>query len=192
MKTRIFSLSTVLAVTALICSPASAATSTWSADPNHSEASFTATHLMISHVTGNIPIKVATLEIPEGSNIPTSVKAELDPKGIDTRNDRRDSDLRSAHFFEVDTYPKMTFESTKISKIDGTHFTLTGNLAMHGQTHQVTLQAEFLGRNTALKEPRIAYTAKTTIDRTLWGMNYGQVIASKDIDLTIDVEAVKQ
>jgi polyisoprenoid-binding protein YceI len=41
-------------------------------------------------------------------------------------------------------------------------------------------------------EPHIAYTAAGSIDRTEWGMTYGTFIASKEIDLTIDIEAVKQ
>ena len=41
-------------------------------------------------------------------------------------------------------------------------------------------------------EPRIAYTADATIDRTQWGMTYGIPVVSKDIDLHIEVEAAKQ
>lgn len=189
---RSFSIPAAIAA-ALLPAAAGAATATWVADPVHSSASFTATHLAISHVNGIIPIKSATLEIPDGSNIPTGVKAVLDPAGVDTRNGMRDNDLRSEHFLEVATYPKMTFESTKIMKTDDKHFIIDGNLTMHGQTHPVTLKAEFLAKGPGMRgEPHIAYTAAGSIDRTQWGMNYGTFVASKEIDLTIDVEAVKQ
>ncbi len=163
---------------------------TFVADPVHSSANFTAVHFGISHVTGIIPIKSSSVEVNEGSNIPTSAKATLDPVGVDTRNDRRDSDLKSPHFFDVATYPAMSFTSTRIAATDATHFAMIGDLTMHGQTHPVTLQCEYLGRMVdRRKSTHIAFTAKTTIDRTLWGMTYGNPVASNSIDLELDIEA---
>ncbi len=171
-----------------------AALVTWNADPVHSSANFTATHLMISHVNGIIPILSASVVVPDGSNIPSAARASLDPSGIDTRNSTRDSDLRSPHFFDVATYPKMEFVSTKIAGSDATHFTATGDLTMHGQTHPVTMTCEYLGRGPGMRpsELRIAYTCKTTVDRTQWGMNLFYPVVSNSIDLEIDVEAIKQ
>ena len=169
-----------------------AGSTTWKADPVHSSATFTALHFGLSHVTGTIPIKSATVDVPDGSNIPESAHADLDPAGVDTHNDMRDGDLRSPHFFDASTYPAMSFASTKVTATDSTHFTLEGNLTMHGQTHPVTLNAQYLGRAPVMGKERIAYTAKTTIDRTQWGMTYGNPVASNSIDLEIDIEAIKQ
>jgi polyisoprenoid-binding protein YceI len=166
---------------------------TWSADPVHSSANFTVTHLGISHVNGIIPIKSATIDVPDGSNIPSSADAIFDPSGVDTRNSDRDSDLRSPHFFEAATYPVMSFKSTKITAVDATHFTMTGDLTMHGQTHPVTLDAQYLGRATTPNgQQRIAYEAKVAIDRTLWGMTYGNPFAANSVDIDLDIEAVKR
>lgn len=177
-----------LPITAIAAPPA-----TWNADLNHSSALFTATHLAIAHVTGTIPLKSVVLKIPDGSTVPVSATAVLDPSGLDTHNDRRDNDLRSAHFFDVATYPQMTFQSTKITPVDATHFTIVGNLTMHGVTRMVTLAAQYTGRMTdQRKHEHIAYTAATTIDRTQWGMTYGTFIASSSIDLNLEVEAIKE
>jgi polyisoprenoid-binding protein YceI len=172
---------------------AAAADATWKADLNHSSAQFTAVHLAISHVTGSIPIKSATLLIPPNGDIPSSLRAELDPSGIDTRVGMRDNDLRSAHFFDVSTYPTMSFESTKITPVDDRHFTVVGNLTMHGVTKPVTLNAQMIGKGPGVRgEPHIAYTAAGTIDRTQWGMTYGSFIASNSIEISLEVEAVKE
>jgi polyisoprenoid-binding protein YceI len=167
---------------------------TWNADPVHSSANFTAIHLGFSHVNGVIPILSASVVVPDGSNIPSVARAALDPSGIDTRVARRDADLVSAHFFDVATYPKMSFASTKIAARDATHFSAIGDLTMHGQTHPVTLACEYLGRGPGLSagELRIAYTCKTTVDRTQWGMNLFYPVVSNAIDLEIDIEGVKQ
>jgi polyisoprenoid-binding protein YceI len=170
-----------------------AADSTWKVDPVHSSASFTAVHLGISRVTGTIPIKSASLVIPDGSNIPTSVQAVLDPSGIDTHTQMRDDDLRSGHFFDVKAYPVMSFTSTSITATDDKHISIDGNLTMHGVTKPITLAAAFLGRGPGMKgEPHAAYTATTTVDRTQWGMTYGYPVVSNSIDLVINVEAAKQ
>lgn len=164
---------------------------TFIADPNHSSANFTVTHLGISHVNGVIPIKSAEVELNSG-NIPASAKAALDPSGVDTRQSDRDSDLRSAHFFDVAKYPGMSFASTTITKVDATHFTMTGDLTMHGQTHPVTLSCEYLGRMTdSHSHEHVAYAAKGTIDRTQWGITYGSIVAGNSIDIELDIEAVK-
>lgn len=163
---------------------------TFLADPVHSSANFTAVHFGISHVSGIIPIKSATIEMNESSDIPISATATLDPAGVDTRNDRRDSDLRSPHFFDAATYPAMSFTSTKIAATDATHFAMIGDLTMHGQTHPVTLQCEYLGRmKDRGNRTHVAFTAKATIDRTMWGMTYGFPVASNAIDLQLDIEA---
>lgn len=187
-----FALLCVLA-SVVTSAPAFAADSTYRADPPHSSATFTVTHLGIAHVNGVIPVKIATLELSDGSNVPSSASASLDPSGIDTRNADRDADLRSGHFFDVANYPSMEFKSTKIAAADASHFSISGDLTMHGQTHPVVLEAQFLGRMTDSRgRVHVAYSAKGTLDRTQWGMTYGQVVAGNSIDLDIEIEAIKQ
>ncbi len=178
----------------LLTANAGALPSSWKIDPVHSSAEFTAVHLGISHVTGTIPIESAKVVVPDGSNVPSSAEATLDIKGIDTHNDSRDNDLRSPHFFDVTNDPTMTFTSTSITSTDGKTFTMQGNLTMHGQTHPVTFTGQFLGRGPGMREgqQRIAFAANATIDRTQWGMTYGYPVVSNSIDLTVEIEAVKQ
>jgi polyisoprenoid-binding protein YceI len=165
----------------------------WKADPPHSSATFTASHLGISHVSGVIPMSGVTIETSGNSTIPVSARATFDPSGVDTRNADRDADLRSPHFFEVATYPAMSFTSTKIVPADAKHFTMTGDLTMHGQTHPVTLDGTVLGTMT---DPRghehVAYSAKTTIDRSAWGMTWGNPFVGNSIDVDIEIEAIEQ
>jgi len=170
-----------------------AADASWKVDPVHSSASFTVVHLGISRVTGVIPITSATVVVPDGSNVPTSIQASLDPSGIDTRNAQRDADLRSDHFFDATKYATISFASTSITATDDKHITVNGNLTMHGVTKPVTLTASFLGRGQGMRgEPRVGYTASTTIDRTQWGMTYGNPIVANSVDLSLDIEASKQ
>jgi polyisoprenoid-binding protein YceI len=164
---------------------------TWTVDPVHSSATFTATHLMISHVSGTIPIASASIVTPAGATIPISAQAQLDLQKIDTHNDRRDNDLRSPHFFDVANFPQMAFTSTGVNATDAKNFVMTGNLTMHGVTKPVTLNGQYLGSGPGVRpgEKRIAYIADATIDRTQWGMTYGYPVASNTIDIHLELEA---
>ncbi len=173
-----------------VVATAFAAVETWNVDPVHTTAQFTARHFGIVPVVGTIPVKKAAVKLESGSQIPIEVSAELDPANEDTHNSMRDNDIRSGHYFDVATYPNMTFQSTKITGTDPKHFTIVGDLTMHGQTHPVTLNAGVVGAGTS---PRgrsiIAYSATGSLDRRQWGMGFGPVIVSNGVDISLNVEA---
>jgi polyisoprenoid-binding protein YceI len=182
----------IYALMAIFGMPAmlAAAPQVWTMDPVHSTAQFTARHFGIVPVIGTIPMVAASVTLDSGSQIPIAVSATLDPSKLDTHDAMRDNDLRSPHFFDVASTPEMRFVSTKIDGRDPKHFTITGNLTMHGQTHPVTLNAEVVA---AGKTPRgrsiIAYAATATIDRTQWGMTFGPLIVGNSIDISLNAEA---
>ncbi len=169
---------------------AAAGPDTWTVDPVHSTAQFTARHFGIVPVIGTIPIVSASVRLAAGSQIPVAASAELDASRLDTHNDKRDRDLRSDHFFNVAVTSTIKFASTKVDGIDPANFTVAGDLTMHGQTHPVVLHAKVVGSgNSPRGRAIIAYEATTTIDRTQWGMTYGPLIVGNSIDLAINVEA---
>ncbi|HXB81754.1 MAG TPA: YceI family protein [Candidatus Acidoferrum sp.] len=163
---------------------------TWTVDPVHSTAQFTARHFGIVPVIGTIPIEKASVQLDAGSQIPIAVSAELDASKLDTHNDMRDGDLRSAHYFNVASTPDIRFVSTKIDGVDPAHFTIAGTLTMHGETHPVVLNAQVIASG---KSPRgrsiIAYGASVTIDRTQWGMTYGPLVVGNSVDISLNIEA---
>ncbi|HZZ00688.1 MAG TPA: YceI family protein [Candidatus Baltobacteraceae bacterium] len=184
----------LLLIAAIACATslpvAAAAPQTWTVDPVHSTAQFTARHFGIVPVIGTIPIVSASVQLNAPSQIPAAVTAELDASKVDTHNDMRDGDLKSPHYFDVANYPAIKFVSMTIDGTDPKNFTIAGDLTMHGQTHPVTLKAQVVASG---KTPRgrdvIAYSATTTIDRTQWDMSYGPMIVGNSIDLSLNVEA---
>src|SRR5215207_3096042 len=95
---------------------------TWTIDPTHSEVGFVARHLMVTKVRGSF----------------TDVSGTVEAASVHSGTADRDAHLRSADFFDVDTYPDLTFRSTSF---DGG--TLTGDLTIKGVTKPVTLDVEF-------------------------------------------------
>ncbi len=178
-------------ILAFAAGPVSAATlQTWTVDPVHSTAQFTAKHFGIVPVLGTIPIRSASVKLSGDGQIPVAVSAVLDVSKLDTHNDDRDSDLRSAHFFNTAANPDIRFESTKVEGTNPKQFTISGDLTMNGQTHPVVLNAQVLASG---KSPRgrsiVAYSATAEIDRTKWGMDYGPMVVGNIVDISLNIEA---
>ena len=116
---------------------------TWTIDPVHSEVGFTARHMMVSKVRGKF--RTFSGEFVTGEDpLDSSVTAEIDLSSIDTGNEQRDAHIRSADFFEVETYPTMTYRSTGVRR-DGDFYILDGTLTLKGVTREVPLALELNG-----------------------------------------------
>lgn len=170
--------------------------STFSLDPTHSSVEFLVRHMMFSKVRGSFGSFTLALDVDDATNLPTSVSAEIEAASINTNVADRDAHLRSADFFDVEKFPKLTFRSTKIGG-DASAFTIEGDLTIHGTTRPVTLNASFDGR---AKDPwgndRIGYTANAKINRKEFGLGWNQaletggVLVGEDIEIVLTIQAV--
>jgi polyisoprenoid-binding protein YceI len=169
----------------------------WELDPAHSHVTFTVRHMMFAKVRGSFRTWRAELGLSDDLTAST-VRVEVDVASIDTGEEKRDAHLRSPDFFDAEKHPKLTFVSKRVDKTkDG--LKLIGDLAMHGETHEIALDVEEAGRG---KDPwgqeRIAFSGKTTVDRTKWGLKWNQaletggVLVSEKVEIAVDVEAVKK
>src|SRR6476469_6345145 len=82
---------------------------TWSLDPAHSAAEFSAKHMMISTVRGAFHKVAGTVELDETNPENSTVPGEIDAATIETRAADRDKHLRSADFLDVENFPTITF-----------------------------------------------------------------------------------
>lgn len=122
------------------------ATATWAIDPTHSEVQFKVKHLVISTVTGSFSQFEGTVESVSDDFTDAKVSFSADISSISTGNEQRDGHLKSADFFDIDSFPKVTFSSTSMTKTGDDAYTLIGDLTMHGVTKSVTLNVEYGGQ----------------------------------------------
>jgi polyisoprenoid-binding protein YceI len=182
-------------VLALAAPLAFAQSSTWVSDPNHSEVDFTVTHLSISKVHGRFGNVRATLVYNEADVTKSSVQVNIDAATVDTGVAPRDSDLKSANFFDVANFPSATFTSTGVAK-NGNKLTVTGNFTLHGTTRPVTLDVE--GPSGPVEgmdhKPHAGFSASGTITRTAFGIGskYPATVVGDDVTLNIELDVVKQ
>ena len=97
---------------------------TWNIDTGHSAAHFAVKHMLVSTVRGDMgPVKGTVTW--DGKDVRTvKVETVIDVTQVNTRNEGRDKDLRSANFFEVEKYPEMTFTSTRVTDVTEGGFTI--------------------------------------------------------------------
>jgi polyisoprenoid-binding protein YceI len=172
---------------------------TWTIDTSHSGAHFAVRHMMVSTVRGDMGKVTVTVNF-DGKNLAAAtVDATIDVTGISTRDEKRDAHLKSADFFDVATYPTMTFKSKKVAPNADGSFKLIGDLTMHGVTKEVTLDVEAIRPVVKMANgSRTGTTATTKINRQDFGVKWsrtmdgGGVVVGDEVSVTIDLELIQQ
>ncbi len=190
----------ILRVAALLIAatlPCTAQVSTWQLDPAHSAAQFSVRHMMISTVRGDFQKMTGTLQLDEKDVTKSTIEVTIDTSTVDTREPRRDADLKSANFLDVANFPTMTFKSKSVSAAGEGRLKVTGDLTIRGVTKEVVLDVD--GPTAALKagnQTRRGVSATTKINRKDFNVNWsraldgGGLVVSDEVSITLDVEFI--
>jgi polyisoprenoid-binding protein YceI len=170
-------------------------TRTLQIDKAHSEATFQVRHLL-TKVRGRFADFAGTIAFDEQAPAASSVSLTIQATSIDTNEPQRDQHLRSADFFEVETYPTLTFTSTSIAPKGGNDYAVVGDLTIHGVTKPVTLAVSYVG---AAKDPwgntKYGFEAETTINRKDFGLTWnaaleaGGFLVGDEVKISVSVQA---
>ncbi|MGI8431933.1 MAG: YceI family protein [Chthoniobacterales bacterium] len=171
---------------------------TYKLDPVHSSISFKVRHFF-SYVTGDFTKFSGTIQVDPGHPEKSTVTATIEASSINTRNEKRDGDLKSDDFFNVAKYPKITFKSKSVKQTGPDTGDIVGDLTMHGVTKEITLHGKFLGKGKGMGGAEISgwqITLAEPIKRSDYGLTWsrtveGTAVVGQDVEVTIDVEADK-
>jgi polyisoprenoid-binding protein YceI len=165
-------------------------------DPSHSEIGFSVKHLLISNVKGRFEKFSGTFEYDKAAKTLKNLSIEIDPSSISTNQKNRDEHLKSADFFEVNKYKKITFKSEKADfSADGKTVKVLGKLLIRDKELPVTLDVTLNGEAEIEGVKKIAFSATTEINRKNWGLNWnktldqGGVAVSEEVKIMIEGEA---
>jgi polyisoprenoid-binding protein YceI len=170
----------------------------WTIDPAHSSANFAVRHMMVSNVHGTFGAMKGVIEYDGKSLSSLKADATIDTTTITTHNDRRDTHLKSADFFDVQKYPEITFKSKKAEAAGAGKFKLTGDLTIRGVTKEVVLEVE--GPTPPLVaqgRTRVGASATTKINRQEYGVSWnrnidgGGYVVGDEITITLELELIK-
>jgi polyisoprenoid-binding protein YceI len=169
---------------------------TFSIDKSHSDLLFQVRHL-VTRVRGRFTDFSGTVAFDPESPSAASVALTINAASIDTGTPDRDTHLRSADFFDVVTYPTLTFVSSRIDRVRDDRFDVTGPLTIHGVAREVTLPVTYLG---LAKDPwgneRAGFESEITINRKDFGLAWNTVletggfVVGDDVKITLSVQAI--
>jgi polyisoprenoid-binding protein YceI len=170
----------------------------WNIDNAHSQVMFTVRHMMISKVRGSFDKLGGTVNLDPQNPANTTVDIQIETASVNTRDPQRDGHLRSADFFNTETYPMMTFKSKRVEVKGDSIASLVGDLTIRGITKEVALDVEYTG---SAKSPwgttSVGFTAATRINRKDWELTWnktletGGMLVGEDIEISIELELVE-
>jgi len=175
----------------------SAEMATWTIDYDHSRVGFQVRHMVISKTNGKFLKYSAVIEMdPEEENVKT-LQATIQTNSVFTDHTNRDKHLRSPDFFDVKTFPTMTYIMKRYTKTGDT-YTAFGDLTIRGVTKEITLVGTLNGVvNDPWGNTRAGFTAEGTINRQDFGMRFsklldnGGLMVGDKVTIKLDIECIK-
>jgi polyisoprenoid-binding protein YceI len=154
---------------------------------------------MITNVRGELSRFRGEVAYDAARPSATRITAAIEVGSLDTREAKRDADLRGPLFFDAENHPEMTFVSTSAHAVDGGGLEVTGDLTIRGITRAVTLSVrDVSGPQLDMRgNLRVGATATAKIKRSDFGMTWnraletGGVVVGDVVTITIDVSLVK-
>jgi len=168
----------------------------WKIDTIHSEIQFKVKHLMISTVTGSFKdFDVEVVTDDDNFNNTASVQFEAAVASIDTNNSQRDEHLKSADFFDAETFPKIRFEGNDFQSNEK----LTGTLTIKDVSLPFILDVEYGGNVVdPYGQQKVGFTVSGKISRKDFGLTWnatteaGTIVVGNDIRIQAEIQLIKQ
>jgi polyisoprenoid-binding protein YceI len=171
-------------------------------DKAHSSLIFRVNHLGFSNYTARFKRFDAQLQFDPANLAASSVTVTIDPRSLET--DYPDpatldfnAQLQNDQWLNTAQFPQMTFRSSKIEPTGPRTMRITGELALHGVTQPMTLDATFNGGYAGHPmdpHARIGFSAHGSLKRSQFGIAYGvpapgtTMGVSDDVSVTIETE----
>lgn len=171
----------------------------WKIDPAHSEINFIVRHMMISNVRGRFETFTGAVDFDIENPERSTVDVQIETASVNTRDEQRDTHLRSPDFFNASEYPHMLFKSKRVEVIDDSHGRIIGDLTIRQITKEVVLEATYNGMATSpYGQTAAGFSAATEIDRNDWDLQWnvaletGGFLVGDTIRIDLEIEIIQQ
>jgi polyisoprenoid-binding protein YceI len=162
-------------------------------EARHSQGVMRWNHLGFSNPSAQFSRIEGMLDWDAADPAKSLVTATIPMSGVATGVPDLDDDFRSPAFFDFEKFPAATFTSTRIVKAAGVnHFSVSGDLALHGVTKPVTLDATInkVGTNPRSQLPTVGFEATAILKRSDFGLGRFVPQVSDEIRIALTIEAV--
>ncbi len=171
---------------------AQSAAGTWIIDPLASSAQFSLTYLFFATLTGHLRPVEGSLTIDDDDPTKSAATASIDVTSLSTGIALRDAHLRSSEFFDASRYPRMTFRSSRVEKIEEDRWDVSGDLTVRDVTRQVTLVTRFEGQTAdGDGSRRASFHVSTVLSRHAFGLGWSAgMIVDDEVRVTLRISAL--
>ena len=167
---------------------------TFNIDPSHSRVGFSARHAMVTKVRGSFNDYTGAAVVADGV---ASINIEINVASVDTRSADRDGHLQSPDFFDVASFPKITFASTSVKDSGSDKLAVEGNLTIKDVTKPITIEFEYTGTATdPFGNARFGFEGAAEINRKDFGLTWnaaletGGILVSENIKLEFEISTI--
>ena len=157
-------------------------TGSWTLDPARSEV-----RLESRHTWGLLPVRGVFREVSGNGTVTAAGQVTgtitVAAGSVDTKNARRDKDLRSAKVFDAANHPDIVFAVDSVQPA-GEDVRVTGSLTVRGQTRPLSFDAK-----VSAAAGEVQLDAEVPVNRADFGLTYSP-LRMASLHNTIAVHAV--
>ncbi|WLT31564.1 YceI family protein [Geothrix sp. PMB-07] len=169
----------------LLALPLAAQTKVFRLDENHTVFGFKASTLLFD-VPGRFMKFKADIQGDPATLEGAKVRIDIDAKSLNTAVQARDEHLRSADFFDVAKFPRITFTSTEVRK-EGDRLRVQGTLQMHGVAKDLILSFEPAEGVNGAGVRTWSYRGTLSLDRLDFGVGAESVAAKISLKRQVEL-----
>lgn len=169
-----------------------AAPGVYTVDPAHTYPHFTISHMGFSTMHGRFNTTEGKITVDLAGKT-GSVDIKIAADSVDTGFQKRDDHLRSPDFLNAAEFPTITYKSSKVVINGDSSAKVEGTLTMMGVSKPVTLDVDHIqcGPNPMNKKEMCGFNATASIKRSDFGVNYALPGIGDEMNITLEVEALK-
>ncbi len=136
------------------------AQSKYEIDASHSTLGFAVKHMGVGTTRGAFNDFQGSIDYDPAKPEAFAADVIIEANTIDTANENRDNHLRNEDFFDVPTYPNITFKNAKLEQQDGKNV-IVGDLTIKDVTKSVSIPVEISGPVAGMGGSDVAAPGRT-------------------------------
>ncbi|MDA1008648.1 MAG: YceI family protein [Planctomycetota bacterium] len=165
---------------------------TWQVDSVHSVALFRIQHMQSGMFWGRINALEGTVIWNADDSLAPIFKVTAKLEHLDTSNERLDGNLKGPNFFNAKEFPELTFVSSSGTRVGPRHWTVQGDLTIHGVTKPTSVDVVVTGTSDGPGGTLAGFESTVTILRSDFGMSWGVEKPAKalsdEVKLIVSIE----
>ncbi|WP_375391069.1 YceI family protein [uncultured Sphingomonas sp.] len=174
--------------------PADVKAGTYAVEPNHTQVTFSVSHLGISPFAGTFSGASGTLTADPANFAATTLSVSIPVASVQTTSAKLTDELKSGDWLDAGKFPTATFRSTRVTALTADTVQVDGTLTLHGVSKPAIIRARLFGvaTNPMSKKASIGFLGRLQFKRSDFGVSKYVPMVSDDTVLVINAAFERQ